>query len=109
MFKLKVAMVVTVLAVLMLLGVFVPLVAPVGELPYAYFQFMNWITTLAAMLWASAAFEKKLLAPVLIFGLLAVVFNPLSPMYFSIFTWYVLDAVAILAFMIALVAPKKIK
>lgn len=67
--------------------------------PYAYFQILRIIVCGAAVLNAYLAYHHKHTAWVWIMGIVAVVFNPIAPLYLTKGLWSVLDLmVAIVMF-----------
>ena len=62
-------------------------------LPFAYYQYMNWIVLGASLMLARQANSKNKMFFVWLFILVAVTFNPLAPMYFRADIWQVLDLV----------------
>lgn len=92
-----------VLAIAMALGALAPI-------PYfAYFQLMNWVVVGAALMTALQAYKQKSIWLVWLFVLVAVVFNPVAPLYLSAEIWRYVDLVAATLFAISffLVKPKK--
>jgi FtsH-binding integral membrane protein len=89
------------LAVVLLAGA--PLAAMRGfELPFAYFQFMNW-SVLGAALWtarASNARDNEVLAWFFVF--LAILFNPIQPIYLRTDIWQIADIIVALVFAVTL-------
>lgn len=63
---------------------------------YAYYQLMNWIVVGAALVTAWQAYRAKKDWVVWLFILVAVIFNPLAPLYFSADVWRIADIVAAL-------------
>ena len=90
------------LAIAMALGA----LAPVSY--YAYFQLMNWVVVGAALMTAWQAYKQKSLWIVWLFALVAVVFNPLAPLYLQADIWRIADVVVAALFVISffLVKPK---
>lgn len=92
-----------VLAIALALGALAPI-------PYfAYFQLMNWVVVGAALVTAWQAYKLNKLWLTWIFALVAVVFNPLAPFYFSGDVWRFTDIVVSLLFVASffLVKPTK--
>ena len=92
-----------VLAIAMALGALAPV-------PYfAYFQLMNWIVVGAALVTAYHAYKQKSDWLVWLFVLVAVVFNPLAPFYFSAEFWRYVDVAAALLFVLSFFLVKRAK
>lgn len=88
----------SVLAIIMVL-------APVGAaiagstIPYfAYYQLMSWVVAGAAALiaWRACKQDKRWLSWLMV--LVAVVFNPLAPLYLRADVWQIVDIVAAVIF-----------
>jgi hypothetical protein len=84
-----------VVAALMLAGALFPI-------PYfAYYQLTNWVVLGAAIMtaWQARALGKEWI--MWLFVLVAVVFNPIAPLYLRPDIWHVLDIVAALIFLLS--------
>lgn len=91
-----------VLAILFALGALAPV-------PYfAYYQLMNWVVVGAALVTAWQAYKLNNLWLTWLFALVAVLFNPLAPLYFSADIWRFADIVVAILFVLSffLVKPK---
>jgi len=91
-----------VVAILFVLGALAPIPF------YAYYQLMNWIVVGAALMAAWQAYKQNSLWLVWLFLLVAVIFNPLAPFYFSADMWRIVDIVAAVLFAISffLIRPR---
>ncbi len=88
------------LAIAMALGALAPI-------PYfVYFQLMNWIVVGAALVTAWQAYKQNSMWIVWVFALVAVVFNPVAPLYLSAVTWQMADVVVVVLFLISLILVK---
>jgi len=78
------------LAIVLLLGALAPL-------PYVYYQIMNWVVAIAALRIAYHGYKYNewLLWP---FVAVAIVFNPIAPLYFTALVWQIADVVVALLF-----------
>ena len=79
------------LVALVLLGSF-------GQWPYAYYQFLRWVVAGAAAYMAYKTYESDRKGWVLVFGLVAILFNPIAPFYLQRETWQLFDIAATLPF-----------
>jgi FtsH-binding integral membrane protein len=86
------------LAIIMVLAAF----ANLSFLPYAYYQLMNWVVAGAAVAVAMHSYQRDYYFLMWIFALVAVIFNPLAPIYLRADVWKVTDIVAALLFVISL-------
>ena len=92
-----------IIAILFLLGA-------LGDWEYGYYQFLRWTV------FAIGAYSAYLVVSkgrkevwVWIFGAIAVLFNPILPIYLSKSTWQILDVIVAGIFLISLIATKKSK
>lgn len=70
--------------------------------PYSYYQITRWIVCAVAIYAAYQAYQAGKAAWPWIFGVVAVLFNPLFPFYFAKGTWQVLDAIVAAIFFVSL-------
>jgi len=63
------------------------------EWPYGYYTFLRWITCITSILIVLQAFEKNIDWAKVVFIVIAILFNPLAPIYLSRSTWVPLDIV----------------
>lgn len=82
------------IAIAFLLGSF-------GNFPFAYYQLMNWIAAGAALMTAYQARQQEKAVFMWLFILIAVIFNPIAPFFFSNDTWRIADIVVVLLFLIS--------
>lgn len=84
-----------IVAILFLLGA-------IGHIQYyAYYQLMNWVVVGAAIVTSVQAYKQNRTWIAWLFVLLAVVFNPVAPLYFSADVWRIADLVAATIFAIS--------
>lgn len=80
----------TVIAIAALLGA-------LGPFPYVYYQLMDWTVLGAGLMTAKQAHGQKKAAVAWVFLIIAVIFNPVAPLYFAQNIWRVMDiAVAVI-------------
>lgn len=78
------------------------LIGALFSVPYfAYYQLMNWVVVGAALVtaWQAHTINKGWL--MWLFILVAVVFNPLAPMYFQVDVWQIADIVVAILFLLS--------
>ena len=80
------------IAIILVLGALYP------DFPYAYFQLMNWVVAGAAVLATLEAKKNKQEFGMWIMILIAVIFNPISPLYFRADIWQIADIVVAAVF-----------
>ena len=75
--------------------------------PYGYFQILRWVVAGVALYNAYTAYESKRNAWVLIMGAIAVLFNPIFPIYFQKETWVILDLIVSIIMFVSIIKIKK--
>jgi uncharacterized membrane protein YccC len=80
-----------IIAALMLLGA-------VGDWPYGYYQLLRWVTCGAAVFVAFMAYNWQKLWATWLFGIIAVLFNPLVPIHLTKELWQPIDVICALLF-----------
>lgn len=78
------------------------LAIPSGIWPYGYYIFLRWVVTGAALfiLWITYELKKK--AWPLIMGAIAILFNPIAPIYLDKGNWVVIDLIVAALFLISI-------
>ena len=74
----------------------------IAEWPYGYYTLLRWITCIASILVAFQAFEKNIDWAKVVFIVIAILFNPLAPIYLSRSTWIPLDIITAILFIFAI-------
>jgi FtsH-binding integral membrane protein len=82
------------LAILMLLGALL-------SFPFVYYQLMNWVVVGAVLVTVQQAYQRKMSALAWLFALVAVVFNPVAPLYLRADVWHIADVTAAVLFFIS--------
>jgi hypothetical protein len=78
------------------------LVGAVVSVPYyAYYQLTNWVVVGAALVTAWQAHKQGSAWITWEFAFVAVIFNPIAPLYFSAGVWEIADLVAIVLFVLS--------
>ena len=77
-------------AILLVLGIF--------SWPYGYFVMLRWIVCGTAIVLANKYFELKLNHWTVIFGCIALIFNPIFPVYLSKAVWVSIDFISAILF-----------
>lgn len=73
----------------------------VFSLPYAYYQLMSWVVIGAALVVVWQAYKRNMIWVAWLFALVAVVFNPLAPIYLTANVWRIADVVVALLFVVS--------
>lgn len=85
--------------ILFISGLF--LILAVLPLPYVYYQFLRIFIFFSAGFVSFKFFEQKFMPWVLIFGTIAMIFNPIAPIYLDKSSWVVIDFISALLFFLA--------
>ena len=70
--------------------------------PYGYYQFLRWVILIIAVCSAYVSYTQQKITWAWIFGIMAVLFNPVIPLHFSRGNWQFIDVVAAVIFFISL-------
>jgi len=84
-----------ILAILFLLGA-------LGNWPYSYYQLLRWVILGAGAYGAYLAYNNHKNLWAWIFGIIAILFNPIIPSYLSRDTWQPIDIIVAIIFFISL-------
>jgi hypothetical protein len=83
-----------IIAALMLLGA-------LGSWPYGYYQLLRWVTCGAGIWIAVVAYSWQKVWVTWLFGIIAVLFNPLVPIHLTKEIWQTIDVICAILFIIA--------
>lgn len=75
------------------------LVIALGQHPYGYYTFLRWAVCLTAFLVAWVAFESDHRWAIWPFVVIAILFNPMAPVYLDRSTWKPIDIACAAAFL----------
>jgi len=84
-----------IIAVLFLLGA-------IANNPYVYYQFLRWIVLGVGGYSAYLAYNSRRKIWMVIFGAIALLFNPIIPFYFSRSAWQSIDIIVAIIFLISI-------
>ena len=85
------------------------LLVAIAPLPYGYYQFLRWVVCGASVFIAYTAYTWSKIWAVWLFGVVAVLFNPILPIHLTKEIWQPIDLVCALLFILSLIfleAPK---
>lgn len=74
--------------------------------PYAYYIILRWVVCAVAIFVALGFSKSKLTSWVWVFGALAILFNPIFPVYMNKSSWVGIDLVSAIVFFLASSAIK---
>lgn len=92
----------SIVAILMLL-----LAIPSGLWPYGYYQILRWIVAGIALFVAYVAYHLEKQAWIWIMVIIAILFNPIAPIYLSKETWVLIDLISSIVFLISIFTIKE--
>lgn len=78
-----------------------------GDQSYGYYKLLRWVTCGAGAYSAFIAVSVEKKFWVWVFGITALIFNPLIPFHFSIEIWSVIDIIAGVLFLISLFSVRE--
>ena len=67
-------------------------------LPYFYYQLLRIVVTVVAPIYAYKFYEDNQMPKVIIFGIIAIIWNPIFPIYMDKSVWMILDIVGATVF-----------
>ena len=85
------------------------LVGALWNHPYSYFQILRWIISIVGAYSAYLSFNSKRGFWGWIFVVIAIVFNPIAPIFFQKQTWAVLDIIASILMFVSIIKLKSKK
>lgn len=74
--------------------------------PYGYYQLLRWIVAVFGTYSAYLAYEHKDNTWAWIFGIIAVLFNPIIPLTFAKNTWQIIDVATVVIIFISAIKKK---
>jgi len=75
--------------------------------PYGYYQLLRWVVTIIAIHNAYKAYNLERIGWTWVFGIIALLFNPILPFYLERDTWQIIDVIAGIVFMISVLSKKR--
>jgi len=90
-----------IIALIMLLGAALSSFGTLPILPFTYYQLMNWAVVGASLIIIWQAYQKKLTCLIWIFSVIAVIFNPITPIYLGALTWQISDIIVSILFIVS--------
>jgi len=78
------------------------LAIPTGLWGYGYYVLLRWVVTGTALFILWTAYEFKKTTWLWIMGIIALLFNPIAPIYLDKDTWVVIDFIVAVIFLISI-------
>lgn len=69
--------------------------------PYSFYTLLRWIICLTSIYTAYGFFKSKLTGWSIVFGTIAVIFNPLIPVYLNKSSWVGIDFISSILFFLS--------
>src|SRR5680860_1621909 len=82
------------------------LVLSFGSWPYAFYQALRWVVCLSAGYLTYKSYGQKETSWVVIFAIIAILFNPIVPFYMTKGTWQFFDLIALSLLIVSLFIKK---
>ena len=80
----------------------VMLLLAVAPLPYGYYQFLRWVICAVAVFVAVTAYSWKQQWATWLFGIIAILFNPIAPIYLTRAIWQPIDLTGAAMFILSI-------
>lgn len=84
------------------------LLVALGQHPYGYYTFLRWTVTIAAIVVAWVAWNSTAQWATWPFVGIAVLFNPIAPVYLDRETWRPIDVLCALVFIASLALERRV-
>ena len=78
-------------------------------LPYGFYVLLRWVISVASIFVAYRFYKSKLQGWAIVFGIVCLLFNPISPVYLSKGTWVFIDIVASVLFFLTGFSKTRLK
>lgn len=82
------------------------LAIPSGLWPYGYYILLRWIVSISAGILIYKYYEQKIQSWMILFGIVAILFNPIAPIYLDKGIWVVIDFIVALLFLFSFLISK---
>ena len=83
------------------------LVAALADWPYGYYQLLRFVTCGVAAYIAYLAYQRQKMWAAWLFGLIAVLFNPLIPVHLNREAWAIIDCTCAMVFVSSALFPRR--
>lgn len=91
--------IVKIIAIIMLFGA-------LADNPYSYYQIMRWVIAGVTGYSAYLSYQQNKIASTWIFGIIAILFNPIAPIHLDKETWSVINIVTAAIILISIFKVK---
>lgn len=80
----------------------VMLLVAIADLPYGYYTLLRWLVTAGAIFLVWTAYKSKRTFWLFLMGIVAILFNPIAPIYLDKETWVMIDFIVAIIFLISI-------
>lgn len=77
--------------------------------PYFYYQIQRWLICILTAYCAYKSYESHNISWAWVLGIIAVLFNPIAPIYLNREIWSFIDVITAIILFISIFKPKAIK
>jgi len=85
------------------------LVLAIPDLPYGYYRFLRWVICAGSIYHAYLSYETEKKFWIILYAIIAILFNPIIPIYLDKNIWVVIDMIVAILILISFFFIKKIK
>jgi len=74
----------------------------IPKLPYGYYTLLRWVVTISALLSVWVAYNSEDTFWVFLMGGIAILFNPIIPVYLTKDIWVIIDVIVAILFLVSI-------
>lgn len=83
------------------------IIAATTRQQYSYYTFVRWSVMAVSIYFVIKAYERKQNGLLILFGVAAILFNPIKPIWFQKETWHLIDWVLAVSIILTIFFDKK--
>jgi hypothetical protein len=83
------------------------IIAAVSNQQYSYYTFVRWSVMAVSIYFVIKAYERKQNGLLILFGVAAILFNPIKPIWLQKETWHLIDWVLVASIILTIFFDKK--
>lgn len=84
----------------------VMLLVAIADLAYGYYTLLRWVVTASAIFLVWTAYGLKRTFWLFLMGIVAILFNPIVPIYLNKGTWVIIDFIVAVLFLVSIFKVK---
>lgn len=85
------------------------IIAATTRQQYSYYTFVRWAVLTSSLYFAYKSYDRKQIGLVIYFSIVAILFNPLKPVWLQKETWHIIDYLVAFVFAITIIYDWKVK